>query len=75
MWDLIVSVPDHCLAFYFDPLTKENNDGISSHRTNQTNCLGGLKFVSLNINSIKDKKWVCWLSLTLIALILWLFRK
>ena len=19
MWDLIVSVPDHCLSFYFDP--------------------------------------------------------
>ena len=20
MWDLIVSVPDHCLSFYFDPI-------------------------------------------------------
>ena len=20
MWDLIVSVPDHCLSFYFDPV-------------------------------------------------------
>ena len=20
MWDLIVSVPDHCLSFYFNPL-------------------------------------------------------
>ena len=19
MWDMIVSVPDHCLSFYFDP--------------------------------------------------------
>ena len=41
-----------------DPLTKENkNDGISSNRTNQTNSLGGLKFVSLNINSIRGKKF------------------
>ena len=23
MWDLIVSVPDHCLSFYFDFLAKE----------------------------------------------------
>ena len=23
MWDLIVSVPDHCLSFYFPLLTKE----------------------------------------------------
>ena len=35
----------------FDPLTKGKNDGISSNRTNQTNSLGGLKFISLNINS------------------------
>ena len=20
MWDLVVSVPDHCLSFYFDPV-------------------------------------------------------
>ena len=40
----------------FDPLTKEKHDGISSNRTNQTNSLGGLKFISLNINSIKGKK-------------------
>ena len=35
----------------FDPLTKETNDGISSKRTNKTNSLGGLKSMSLNINS------------------------
>ena len=40
----------------FDPLTKENNDGISSNCTNQTNSLGGLKFISLNINSIRGEK-------------------
>ena len=22
MWDLTVSVPDHCLSFYFDPIFK-----------------------------------------------------
>ena len=40
----------------FDPLTKEKNDRISSTRTNQTNSLGGLKFISLNINSFRGKK-------------------
>ena len=40
----------------FDPLTKGKNDGISSNRTNQTNSLGGLIFISLNINSIRGKK-------------------
>ena len=40
----------------FDPLTKKTNDGISSNRTNKTNSLGGLKFISLNINSIRGKK-------------------
>ena len=40
----------------FDPLTKGKNDGISSKRTNQTTSLGGLKFISLNINSIRGKK-------------------
>ena len=40
----------------FDPPTKEQNDRISSIRTNQTNSLGRLKFISLNINSIRGKK-------------------
>ena len=40
----------------FDPLTKGKNDGISSNRTNRTNSLGGLKFITLNINSIRGKK-------------------
>ena len=40
----------------FHPQTKEQNDGISPNRTNQTNSLGGLKFISLNINSIRGTK-------------------
>ena len=24
MWDLIVSVPDHCLSFYFEKTTEKN---------------------------------------------------
>ena len=40
----------------FDPLTKEKNDGILSNLTNQTNSLGGLKFVRLNSYSIRGKK-------------------
>ena len=40
----------------FDPITKGKYDGISSNRTNQTISLGGLKFISLNINSIRGKK-------------------
>ena len=24
MWDLIISVPDHCLSFYFDQFCKVN---------------------------------------------------
>ena len=39
----------------FDPLTKGKNDRISSNRTNSTNSLGGLKFISLNINNIRSK--------------------
>ena len=26
MWDLIVSVPDHCLSFYFDILMTGNGE-------------------------------------------------
>ena len=28
MWDLIVSVPDYCLSFYFEEITPVNNDGV-----------------------------------------------
>ena len=27
MWDLIVSVPDHCLSFYFNPELRQKNPG------------------------------------------------
>ena len=40
----------------FDTIIKGKNDRISSNRTNQTNSHGGLKFISLNINSIRGKK-------------------
>ena len=26
MWDLVVSVPDHCLSFYFDPIFNTISD-------------------------------------------------
>ena len=35
MWDLIVSVPDHCLSFYFSLLTEIDKEmSISSILTN-----------------------------------------
>ena len=40
----------------FDPLTKAENDGTLSNRTNQTNSPCGLKFISLNINSVRGTK-------------------
>ena len=40
----------------FDLLTKGKKDGISANHTNKTNSLGGLKFISLNIKSIRDKQ-------------------
>ena len=56
MWDLIVSVPDHCLSFYFVPLTKEKKDRSSPCGTNKSTFFSGLKFISMNINSIRGKK-------------------
>ena len=38
------------------PNKGKSNDGISSNRTNQTNSLGGMKFISLKIDSIRGKK-------------------
>ena len=29
MWDLIVSVPDHCLSFYFPQCLGKNGHGLS----------------------------------------------
>ena len=31
MWDLIVSVPDHCLSFYFKSRRNENSSEILAH--------------------------------------------
>ena len=56
MWDLIVSVPDHCLSFDFDSLTKEKKTRSSSNGTDKNNFVSGLKFISMNTNSIRDKK-------------------
>ena len=47
---------DDQLNHRFDPPTKEKHDGLFSHCTNQTNFLGGLKFICLNINSIRGTK-------------------
>ena len=40
----------------FDPLTKEKKTGSSSFGTSKNNFTGGLKFVSININSIRGNK-------------------
>ena len=40
----------------FDPLTKEKKTRSSSFGTSKNNFIGGLKFVSININSIRGKK-------------------
>ena len=40
----------------FDPLTKEKKTGSSSFGTSKNNFIGGLKFVSIKINSIRGKR-------------------
>ena len=40
----------------FDPLSNEKKTGSSSFGTSKNNFIGGLKFVSININSIRGKK-------------------
>ena len=40
----------------FDPLTNEKKTRSSSNVTNKTNFVSGLKFVSMNTNSIRSKK-------------------
>ena len=44
MWDLIVSVPDHCLSFYFEPerLTEESRLFISL-KTKSTPCKSSMQ--------------------------------
>ena len=41
----------------FDPLTKEKKTGSSSFGTSKNNFIGGLKFLSININSIRVEKF------------------
>ena len=55
----------------FDLLTKEKKTGSSEFDTSENNFIGGRKFVSININSIRGKK----LELLAFSLTLWLFRK
>ena len=59
----------------FDPLTKEKKTGSSSSGIGKNNSIGGLKFVSTNINRFRAKNVNCWPSLIFTSLILWLFRK
>ena len=40
----------------FDPLTNEKKTGSSSFGTSKNNFIGGLQFVSINVNSIRCKK-------------------
>ena len=43
----------------FDPLTKEKKTGSPSFGTSKNSFIGGLKFVSININNIKGKNLNC----------------
>ena len=51
----------------FVPLTKEKKDRSSPCGTNKSSFISGLKFISMNIKSIRGKNWNCWLSLTFIS--------
>ena len=61
----------------FVPLTKEKKDRSPPCGTNKNTFISGLKFISMNINSIRGKKknWNCWLSLSLISHMLQLSKK
>ena len=37
MWDLIVSVPDHCLSFYFAIAGANNDDYIDGDNSDRSN--------------------------------------
>ena len=53
----------------FVPLSKETKGRSSLCGTNKSRFISGLKFISMNINSIggRKKNWNCWLSLTFIS--------
>ena len=48
----------------FVPLTNEKKDRSSPCGTNKSSFISGLKFISMNINSIRGKNWNCWLFFT-----------
>ena len=55
IWDLIVSVPDHCLSFYFS--SKSNENIIQKINKDFTNVLTGPLFIIfIYIRSKKKKK-------------------
>ena len=65
MWDLIVSVPDHCLSFYFDKFYSfflsrvpyfEHKVGIQSPNQNGSSILGQSKFSIKKLFSFLKKK-------------------
>ena len=48
MWDLIVSVPDHCLSFYF----------VSSAVSVDSSLLETVSVPALSLTSLKFTKWL-----------------
>ena len=60
MWDLIVSVPDHCLSFYFD-LSFDSSEKRYSENRQMQRTGGGYA----GINSIKRGKKTAQFSFTL----------
>ena len=50
IWDLIVSVPDHCLSFYFTKLgpVANNSENIATGRQSLGMCLGIFDPVGVN---------------------------
>ena len=59
----------------FDPLANGSGTNASQTGSDKNKIIGGLKFVSININSIRGKNLSCWLSLTFINLKLWQFKR
>ena len=59
----------------FDSLTNEKKTRSSSNGIDRNNFANRLKFVSMNINSIRGKKNNCWPSLIFTNLMLWPFKK
>ena len=64
MWDLIVTVPDHCLSFYFDimnwvkELKIKNFDGVFNKDSRQWASKCGI--INLDSNNGSGTHWVCY---------------